>query len=198
MPTSFARTGAKECLAKRWTAPLPILCASLCFTVKLRLVSLESAWIQQRMPVSAMLTFSKIIEAEGLGKWLIGCVMNHPALQGLRRFTLATHDAHGLYRRFGFRELSKSESKMEILRRAFIAKSQIMKGHARRLRALIQFQISRSRALLTVLAVPWTPPCERTTFDPLLRLSRRTNRPARRPSNLPKTPRPKLFRSPPP
>ena len=44
------------------------------------------------------------------------CVMAHPALQGLRRFTLATRDAHGLYRQFGFRELSKPESKMEILR----------------------------------------------------------------------------------
>jgi len=51
-----------------------------------------------------------------LAKWLMECVMAHPALQGLRRFTLATRDAHGLYRQFGFRELSKPESKMEILR----------------------------------------------------------------------------------
>jgi N-acetylglutamate synthase-like GNAT family acetyltransferase len=53
---------------------------------------------------------------KGLAKWLMECVMAHPALQGLRRFTLATRDAHGLYRQFGFRELSKPESKMEILR----------------------------------------------------------------------------------
>jgi GNAT superfamily N-acetyltransferase len=53
---------------------------------------------------------------KGLGKWLIECVMAHPALQGLRRFTLATRDAHRLYRQFGFRELSKPESMMEILR----------------------------------------------------------------------------------
>jgi GNAT superfamily N-acetyltransferase len=53
---------------------------------------------------------------KGLGKWLMECVMGHPALQGLRRFSLATRDAHGLYRQFGFRELSKPESKMEILR----------------------------------------------------------------------------------
>ena len=53
---------------------------------------------------------------KGLGKWLMECVMGHPALQGLRRFSLATRDAHGLYRQFGFRELSRPESMMEILR----------------------------------------------------------------------------------
>ena len=35
----------------------------------------------------------------GLAKWLIGCVMGHPDLQGLRRFLLATRDAPGLSER---------------------------------------------------------------------------------------------------
>jgi len=39
---------------------------------------------------------------QGLGRGLIAAVMAHPDLQGLRRFLLATRDAHGLYRRFGF------------------------------------------------------------------------------------------------
>jgi hypothetical protein len=34
----------------------------------------------------------------------------------LRRFSLATRDAHGLYRQFGFRELSNPDVMMEILR----------------------------------------------------------------------------------
>ena len=34
----------------------------------------------------------------GLGTWLIGCVLGHPDLQGLRRWILATRDAHDLYR----------------------------------------------------------------------------------------------------
>lgn len=38
----------------------------------------------------------------GLGKWLVELVTAHPDLQGLRRWLLATRDAHGLYRRFGF------------------------------------------------------------------------------------------------
>lgn len=41
----------------------------------------------------------------GLGKWMVGQVMQHPQLQGLRRFLLATADAHELYARFGFAPL---------------------------------------------------------------------------------------------
>jgi GNAT superfamily N-acetyltransferase len=39
---------------------------------------------------------------KGLGKWLIEVVTAHPELQGLRRWILATRDAHDLYRQFGF------------------------------------------------------------------------------------------------
>jgi GNAT superfamily N-acetyltransferase len=39
----------------------------------------------------------------GLGKFLVSCVVGHPDLQGLRRWALATSDAHGLYARYGFR-----------------------------------------------------------------------------------------------
>ena len=38
----------------------------------------------------------------GLGKWLMECIMQHPWLQGLRRWSLVTQDAHGLYSQFGF------------------------------------------------------------------------------------------------
>ena len=53
---------------------------------------------------------------QGLGKWLMECVMAHPALQGLRRFGLVTRDAQGLYQQFGFRELAKPGQHMEIVR----------------------------------------------------------------------------------
>jgi len=39
----------------------------------------------------------------GLGKFLIACVLAHPELQALRRWALATADAHTLYERHGFR-----------------------------------------------------------------------------------------------
>jgi GNAT superfamily N-acetyltransferase len=52
----------------------------------------------------------------GLGKWLIETVMSHPDLQGLRRWTLATRDAHEFYRQFGWDNLQNPEKWMEILR----------------------------------------------------------------------------------
>lgn len=51
----------------------------------------------------------------GLAKWLMECVTRHPELQGLRRWVLATSDAHGLYRQFGFTPLAKPEIYMEIV-----------------------------------------------------------------------------------
>lgn len=49
----------------------------------------------------------------GLGKWLVETVLAHPELQGLRRWMLATADAHGLYRQFGFQDISSPERWME-------------------------------------------------------------------------------------
>lgn len=49
----------------------------------------------------------------GLGKFLMQCIVEHPRLQGLRRWTLATRDAHGLYKQFGFTELAHPERFME-------------------------------------------------------------------------------------
>ena len=53
-------------------------------------------------------------QGKGLGKWLISVVMSHPDLQDLRRWSLATRDAHGLYRQYGFTELKSPEVWMEI------------------------------------------------------------------------------------
>ena len=48
-----------------------------------------------------------------LEKWMMESIMSHPNLQGLRRWSLATHDAHGLYKQFGFTELSNPINWME-------------------------------------------------------------------------------------
>jgi len=53
----------------------------------------------------------------GVSKLLMQAVMAHPELQGLRRWSLATRDAHGLYRQFGFAPVAQPERHMEILRR---------------------------------------------------------------------------------
>src|SRR5512134_923538 len=40
--------------------------------------------------------------AHGLGKWLIQTILEHPDLRDMRRWVLVTHDAHGLYKQYGF------------------------------------------------------------------------------------------------
>lgn len=50
----------------------------------------------------------------GLSKWLMKTIMEHPDLQGLRRFMLATRDAHGLYRQFGFTAIASPENLMAV------------------------------------------------------------------------------------
>jgi len=50
----------------------------------------------------------------GLGKWLLECIMQHPRLQGLRRWSLVTRDAHTLYAQLGFTPLKNPQNYMEL------------------------------------------------------------------------------------
>ncbi len=50
---------------------------------------------------------------QGVGKTLMQAVLEYPDLQGIRRFMLATQDAHGLYAQFGFEVLKTPEKWME-------------------------------------------------------------------------------------
>jgi GNAT superfamily N-acetyltransferase len=52
----------------------------------------------------------------GLGKWLVSCVLSHPDLQGLRRLSLVTRDAHELYTPHGFRPMADPTRYLEIHR----------------------------------------------------------------------------------
>jgi GNAT superfamily N-acetyltransferase len=52
---------------------------------------------------------------QGLGTFLMEAVMAHPDLQGLRRWSLVTRDAHALYRKLGFAPLAVPERHMERL-----------------------------------------------------------------------------------
>jgi GNAT superfamily N-acetyltransferase len=50
---------------------------------------------------------------QGLSKRLLQTIMEHPQLQGFRRWSLVTRDAHGLYEQFGFTSLEDPEKYME-------------------------------------------------------------------------------------
>lgn len=49
---------------------------------------------------------------QGLGKWLIQCILEHQALQGLRKWMLATSDMQSLYKKFGFTQLEEPHKVM--------------------------------------------------------------------------------------
>ena len=82
---------------------------------------LGSSQIAFARVISDRATFANLVDVfvlpahrgQGHAKVLMGAVMAHPDLQGLRRFTLATTDAHGLYAPFGFTAPSRPASAME-------------------------------------------------------------------------------------
>jgi GNAT superfamily N-acetyltransferase len=51
---------------------------------------------------------------KGLSKWMMKVILAHPDLQGLRRWLLATKDAHSLYAQFGFTALDNPDRFMQI------------------------------------------------------------------------------------
>lgn len=74
--------------------------------------------------ISDFATFANLVDVfvlpehrgRGYSKALVEAVMAHPQLQGLRRFTLATFDAHELYARYGFGPPRNPDTLMEIYR----------------------------------------------------------------------------------
>ena len=54
------------------------------------------------------------LQGNGLSKLLIKTIVEHRELQGLRRFLLATSDAHGLYAQYGFKPIDNPAILMQI------------------------------------------------------------------------------------
>ena len=92
---------------------------SLCFGVYLGAQQVGFARVVTDKATFAYLADVFILEAHrgmGLSKWLMEFITGHEALQGLRRFLLATKDAHGLYAQFGFEALANPSLMMESLK----------------------------------------------------------------------------------
>lgn len=95
------------------------LASSLCFGVYHGAAQVGLARVVTDYATFAWLCDVFVLEAhrgQGLGKWLIATVTAHPDLAGLRRFVLATRDAHGLYSQYGFTPLAAPDRWMEIFR----------------------------------------------------------------------------------
>lgn len=106
-----------------WAAGIPralvekALANSLCFGV----FAANGKQVGFARAISDYATFAYVSDVfvleehrgKGLAKWLLQTIASHPSLQGLRRTMLATEDAHGLYRQFGFTPLHKPEMFMQ-------------------------------------------------------------------------------------
>jgi GNAT superfamily N-acetyltransferase len=88
---------------------------SLCFGVYENQTQIGFARVVTDHATFAYLADVFILETHqghGLGKWLVQTILEHPDLQGLRRWILATRDAHGLYAQFGFAALENPDRYM--------------------------------------------------------------------------------------
>jgi GNAT superfamily N-acetyltransferase len=90
---------------------------SLCFGVYKQMQQIGFARVISDFATYAYIGDVFVLEAfrgHGLGKWMMEAIMKHPQLQGLRRWSLVTRDAHSLYQPLGFTPLKKPENYMEL------------------------------------------------------------------------------------
>ncbi len=93
---------------------------SLCFGVYSQGAQIGFARVVSDYTVFATLLDVFILDdyqGQGTGKLLLQTIMEHPDLQEIPVWTLATKDAHGLYRKYGFSELANPSLWMQIDKR---------------------------------------------------------------------------------
>jgi len=89
---------------------------SLCFGVYDGATQVGFARLITDCATYAYLADVFILEAhrgKGLSKRLMEAIIAHPEVQGLRRWSLITRDAHTLYEQFGFKPLAAPHRYME-------------------------------------------------------------------------------------
>jgi N-acetylglutamate synthase-like GNAT family acetyltransferase len=110
------------CTRSSWAQGIPIetvqrsLAHSLCFGG-----FLPNGQVAFARVITDQATFANLVDVfvleeyrgRGYSRQLMQAIVKDPRLQALRRFTLATADAHGLYAQFGFTPLAKPQSFME-------------------------------------------------------------------------------------
>ncbi len=105
-----------------WSPEVPIavvrraIANSLCFNLFLEDQQIGFARLITDRATFAYLADVFVLEehqGRGLGRMLMDAVVTHPDVQGLRRWMLATADAHGLYTKYGFTPLENPPHFME-------------------------------------------------------------------------------------
>jgi GNAT superfamily N-acetyltransferase len=126
LTTSYWATGIPRETVRR------SLAHSLCFGLYEGAAQVGMARVVSDYATFAYLADVFVLESHrgrGLGSWIVGCVMAHPDLQGLRVWRLATRDAHGLYERFGFGPPLRPETHMEILDMEVYGRGRLEEAH---------------------------------------------------------------------
>ena len=93
---------------------------SLCFGIYVNDKQVGFARVVTDLAVFAWLMDVFILEEyrkQGIGKLLVKTIVEYQELQGVHRWGLGTKDAHELYKKFGFNNLSKPENIMERIRK---------------------------------------------------------------------------------
>jgi len=95
---------------------------SMCFGVYVRTSGASDRQIGFARVITDYATFGYLADVfiapeyrgKGLSKMMMAAIMDHPSLQGFRRWLLMTRDAHGLYKQFGWIDPPYPERYMEI------------------------------------------------------------------------------------
>ncbi|NEA34139.1 GNAT family N-acetyltransferase [Streptomyces sp. SID13031] len=98
-----------------WASGLPreVMVKAIAGSLNMGVYDAAGAQVAYARAVTDRATFAWIADVfvleshrgHGLGRFVVSTLLDHPELQGLRRMMLATADAHGLYRSYGFNDL---------------------------------------------------------------------------------------------
>ncbi|TDQ06388.1 GNAT family N-acetyltransferase [Pedobacter metabolipauper] len=91
---------------------------SLCFGIYKDKIQVGFArWITDKATFAylADVYVEEVYRGQGLSKKLMSVMLFHKDLQGLRRYMLATQDAHELYAQFGFKAIEHPDRLMAIV-----------------------------------------------------------------------------------
>ncbi len=111
-----------------WAEGIPreVVARSIAGSLNLGVYAADGAMVAFARMVTDRATFAWLADVfvveemrgHGLGRFVVSTLLDHPELQGVRRFMLATADAHELYRSYGFSELADPSRTMAIRREA--------------------------------------------------------------------------------
>jgi GNAT superfamily N-acetyltransferase len=109
-----------------WAEGIPreVVARSIAGSLNLGVYAADGAMVAFARAVTDRATFAWLADVfvveemrgHGLGRFVVSTLLDHPELQGVRRFMLATADAHELYRSYGFSELADPSRTMAIRR----------------------------------------------------------------------------------